>query len=896
MECIKVMYVDSILDKRQNVVKIVERVQGKRVYKEYPCNWTFYYDDPKGKHQTIFRTPVTKFSSLDNKEFQKELKIQANKKIWESDINQVNKTLEQEYKGVDAPELNITFFDIEVDFHPTMGFAPTTDPFNKITAISLYNTWMEQLITLVVPPRTWTIEKANELSETYQNCYMFEDEAEMLDTFLTLIEDADVLSGWNSEGYDIPYTIKRIERILSKNDTRRMCLWDKLPRHREFDKYGKQQFTYDLHGRVHLDSLSLYQQYTYHEMHSYSLDAISEYELGEKKVAYEGSLDQLYNNDFPKFVDYNRQDTMLLKRLDDKLQFIDLANTLAHDNTVLLPSTQGAVAVTEQAIINYAHELNLVVPNKTKSDDSHDMGAAGAFVATPKHGRHKWVGAIDINSLYPSAIRALNMSPETIVAQLRPDYTKEMINKKMASVNGKKGTSFAGAWESEFGSQEYQLVKQKDIGKIIKVDWYDGNVSEHSAAEIHDLVFASGHPWIISANGTIFDTKHKGIVPGILEKWYAERQELQAKKKAATEKEDIVFWDKRQLVKKINLNSLYGAILNKHCRFFVFDIGQSTTLTGRCITKHMSSFVNQAFTGEYNYKGKTIVYGDTDSVYFSAHPSLKDDIENGMEWNEDICIELYNQVAEAVNESFPEYMNEAFHCPYDNGKIIQGGLELIASSGLFIKKKRYGLMIFDDEGTRRDVDGNPGKVKAMGMDLKRSDTPDYMQEFLMELLIDVLTDKTQESIIKKIVEFKSEFNSKPSWEKGTPKRVNNLTKYTALYEKKQKGVTIPGHVAGAIAWNKLRKFNHDNYSAEIHDGAKTIWCKLKNNPLGYKSVGYPIDENNLPAWFKDLPFDDNLMMEATVNKKIDNLLGVLKWDIENETDVSTTINDLFLFE
>lgn len=777
-----------------------------------------------------------------------------------------------------------------------MGFAPTSDPFNKITAISLYNTWMEQLITLVIPPRTWTIDKANELAATYQNCYMFEDEADMLDTFLSLIDDADVLSGWNSEGYDIPYTIKRIERILSKNDTRRMCLWDKLPRHREFEKYGKESFTYDLHGRVHLDSLSLYQQYTYHEMHSYSLDAISEYELGEKKVAYSGSLDELYNNDFPKFVDYNRQDTMLLKKLDDKLQFIDLANTLAHDVTVLLPSTQGAVAVTEQAIINYAHELNLVVPNKTKADESHEMGAAGAYVATPKHGRHKWVGAIDINSLYPSAIRALNMSPETVVAQLRPDYTKAMIAHKMQMVDGKKGRTFAGSWEGEFGSQEYQIVQDKDIGKQIKIDWHDGNVSEHSAAEIHELVYKSGQPWMMSANGTIFDNTHKGIIPGILEKWYAERQELQAKMKTC-EGEERAFWDKRQLVKKINLNSLYGAILNKHCRFFVFDIGQSTTLTGRCITKHMGGFINQSLAGIFDHTGESCIYSDTDSQYFSVWPVVKDEVESGkMAWNEEICIELYNQVSEAVNESFPNYMKEAFNCPQVNGEIIKGGLELIASAGLFIKKKRYGLMIFDDEGTRRDVDGKPGKVKAMGMDLKRSDTPDFMQEFLMKLLIDVLTDKTEESVIERIVEFKHEFNKRPSWEKGTPKRVNNLTKYTALYEERKKGVTIPGHVAAAICWNKLRKFNHDQRSMEIQDGQKTIVCKLKKNPLGYTSVCFPIDENNLPEWFKELPFDDDLMLNTIVNKKVDNLLGVLKWDIEAGTDISTTLHNLFSFE
>ncbi len=889
-------YVSANLDKKKNIVQVVERVDGERVYKDYPCEWSFYYDDPRGKHTSIFQTPVSKFTTYDNKQYQKEIKIQSNKKIWESDINQVHKTLEKEYKGKAAPKLNISFFDIEVDFSPTMGFAPTNDPFNKITAISIWNSWQDALITLVIPPRTWTIEQANELAEKYDNCYMFEDEGEMLDTFLTLIDDCDVISGWNSEGYDIPYTINRVARILSKNDTRRMCLWDKLPKRREFEKFGKEQSTYDLHGRVHLDSLNLYQQYTYHEMHSYSLDAIAEYELGEHKVPYEGSLDRLYNHDFPKFIDYNRQDTMLLKRLDDKLQFIDLANALAHDCTVPLPATQGAVAVTEQAIINYAHELGLVVPNKSKSDDSHDRGAAGAFVATPKKGLHKWIGAIDINSLYPSTIRALNMSPETLVGQLRPDLTNEMISEKMRSKNGKKGSSFAGAWDGVFGSLEYQSVMDKDISQQIHVDWQSGKPTTHSAADIWKLIFDSNQPYALSANGTIFDYTRKGIVPGILEKWYAERQAMQAKLRECTDPEEIAFWDKRQMVKKINLNSLYGAILNKHCRFYVFDIGQSTTLTGRCITRHMSSFTNEAFTGEYDYTGISVAYGDTDSVYFTAYPALKGEIESGkMQWDEDTCIALYNQVAEAVNESFPAYMMEAFHCQHDHGEIIKGGLELIASSGLFIKKKRYGLMIFDDEGTRRDVDGKPGKVKAMGMDLKRSDTPSIVQDFLMELLIDVLTDRTEKSIMDKVVEFKHKFRDMNSWEKGTPKRVNNLTRYTKIYESGERKM-IPGHVRAAIVWNKLRKFNSDNYSMEIVDGMKTIVCKLKDNPLGYKAVGYPIDENNLPDWFKDLPYDDALMMSTIVDKKVENLLGVLNWDIKGQTNINSTFTSLFSFE
>jgi DNA polymerase elongation subunit (family B) len=225
---------------------------------------------------------------------------------------------------------------------------------------------------------------------------LFETEGEMLDTFLNLIEDADVLSGWNSEGFDIPYTVNRVTKVLSKEDTRRFCLWNQYPKKREYEKYGKSAVTYDLIGRVHLDSLELYRKYTYEERHTYRLDAIAEYELGKTKTQYEGTLDQLYNNDFKKFIEYNRNDTMLLEELDSKLKFLDLANTLAHECTVLLQTTMGAVAVTEQAIINEAHRRGLIVPNRIQREPGSEP-AAGAYVAFPKKGIHEWIGSLDIN-------------------------------------------------------------------------------------------------------------------------------------------------------------------------------------------------------------------------------------------------------------------------------------------------------------------------------------------------------------------------------------------------------------------------------------------------------------------------------------------------------------------
>ena len=885
-------YVDALFDRNADILRVVERKEGKRHFTEYPIKYTFYYKDPRGKYKSIYGDPLNRIVSKSTKDFRKELAINNTKQLFESDINPIFQCLSENYLNVDAPKLNVAFFDIETDFDPERGFADPSEPFMPITAISVHLQWMNTLVTLAVPPKTLTMEEAKEQTKEFPNTHLFEKEGDMLKTFLDLIEDADILTGWNSEGYDIPYTVNRVSRVLSKDDTRRFCLWGQLPKKREYEKYGKKAETYDLIGRVHLDSLELYRKYTYEERHTYRLDAIGETEIGEQKTVYEGTLDQLYNNDFKTFIEYNRQDVALLDKLDQKLKFIDLSNELAHANTVLLQTTMGAVAVTEQAIINEAHGRGLQVPNRIKREPGSEP-AAGAYVAFPKKGLHKWIGSMDLNSLYPSVIRALNMDPATIVGQLRPSDTDAMVEEAMTL----QKKSFAGAWEGRFGTLEYDAVMEQRKDVDITVDWENGDEQLMSAAEVYNVIFNSRNPWMLSANGTILTTEFDGVIPGLLKRWYAERKELQAMKGKAIEagnKIEIAFWDKRQLVKKINLNSLYGAILNPGCRFFDKRIGQSTTLTGRQIAKHMSAECNKVITGEYDHVGDAVIYGDTDSVYFSAFPVLKKEIENkDIPWDKESVIKLYDQVAGEVNKTFIEFMSKAFHCPKTRADVIAAGREIVAESGLYITKKRYAALIYDEEGERKDTNDKPGKVKAMGLDLKRSDTPEFMQNFLSELLLMVLTNQTEAEVLKRITEFRTEFKLRPGYEKGSPKRANKIGDYRRKEEKEGKA-NMPGHVRASINWNTLKRMNGDKYSQEIVDGMKVIVCKLKQNPLGYTSVAYPTDELRLPDWFKELPFDNDAMESTIIDNKLSNLIGVLDWDIQS-TLQNNTFGSLFDF-
>ena len=920
-------YVDAFLDKKNDTVQIAERVNGQRILRDVPTSYVFYYEDSAGTHRSIFNHSCKRFAHRSRHKFYAMLneKRDAGRRIFEPDIKPVFRALVDHYSGADAPVLHLGFFDIEVSFDPLRGFAKPNDPFNPITAISLYRSADRKLLTYLLPPATLTWGQAQAIVAGFEDTRLFDTEKALLEAFLADVEDVDCLTGWHSAAYDIPYLINRIRRVVSIEATKQLCLWDQAPSARQYkNKFGMMVDTYDLHGRVHIDYLDLYAKHNQQQRQSYRLDAIGEIEVGETKVPYEGTLEDLYQKDFPKFIAYNRQDVMIMVKIDRKLKFIELANQIAHANGVLLQTTMGSVALVEQAIINEMHAMGRVVPERKHAEEveddllDHDVvgdddeghaPVVGAYVAKPKTGLHDHVGCVDINSLYPSAIRALNMSPETLCGQVRHTETMALIQQRID-----EGTKRAEAWDGLFCTLEVQHMQSRD-STVLTIDFIDHltdivTTREMTGRELRDHIFDPANHLCITANGTIFSTKTEGIIPALLAKWYAERKTMQAKQKEWEEKLKLAesdeakteaagwmdFWNQRQQARKILLNSLYGALLNEALRFYDERLGQSTTLTGRTIVRHMNATINEIVTGEYDYQGDAIVYADTDSCYFSAYTVLKDDPSYAaFDWSRENIIELYDLIADQANETFPSFMAETFHTSMQRGGIIRAGRELVASRGLFIKKKKYAVLMYDKEGMRLDVDGKPGKLKPMGLDLKRSDTPKVMQQFLEQLLMNLLTGVPQKQMFDAIKEFRKTFKSRPGWEKGTPTKVANLAAFASKIEQaNRKGlslntvqhdeklrVTLPWHVKPSLHWNQLCELHGDRYAMRITDSSRIIVCKLRKNPLGMTSVAYPVDEPHLPTWFCELPFDDEAMEETIIDNKITNLVGVLDWDLSH---------------
>lgn len=560
------MYIDAFHDRREDVVRVVERHPSGRKYVDLTPVYTFYIPSDKGTIPAIDGKMVEKKEFRTSRDFNKAIAEYKsyNIPLYESDFSVLYKTLAAVYGSQDVPVPNKVFFDIEADFDEVRGYAPIDDPFNKVTAISMFRSWLDELIVLTIKPDTYTREAAeqiiNDLNVDHRGTvYLCDTEADMLAIFLELLADADILSGWNSECYDIPYLVGRISRILGNEYLKKFCLWGQSPSERETENYGNTIITYDFVGRVHMDYLLLYKKHNPQVKQSYKLDDIGMEVTKERKVPHDETLDQLYKYDYKRFLEYSLQDSWLLKLIDAKLDYINLHIRLAHQETVILKTTMGSVDLIDTSIVNQVHRRGQVCFNKPDKptdeqydyDDDDDDGdqeetfftevqdeqplepkAAGAWVQDPKTGLVSWLAVTDLNSLYPSTLRALNMSTEGIIGQIRHTYTDAYLEEKIQAQRIKSRSKkfkpdWTAAWHGLFGALEYTMV-QNATDDLLTVDFETGETIVCTASNLREVLFADGSQFVLSANGTIFDKSKNGIIPEVLEKWYSERKLMQA--------------------------------------------------------------------------------------------------------------------------------------------------------------------------------------------------------------------------------------------------------------------------------------------------------------------------------------------------------------------------------
>ena len=668
------------------------------------------------------------------------------------------------------------------------------------------------------------------------------NERELLERFLEFwIElKPDVVTGWNTSLFDIPYLYRRIAYLFSEPKARQLSPWGYV-QEKSVMKYGKKNFAYNLLGISSLDYLDLYKKFTYTSQEKYTLGHISYVEGVGEKINYSeyDNLHTLYKENFQKFIEYNIKDVELVMQLEEKMGLIDLALTLAYDAKVNYQDVFSQVRMWDTLIYNHLRKKHLVMPPK---ENQHKFDAyAGAYVKEPVTGFHDWVVSFDLNSLYPHLIMQYNISPETLINENRPD------------IDGKIDVD--------------NLLEQK-----INLD---------SLKEI-DMT--------ITPNDQFFTTKKQGFLPEMMERMYTDRvryktemieaeKDLERKRKEKPESNHreiinrISRYRNLQMAKKIQLNSAYGALGNQWFRFYDVRQAEAVTLSGQLAIRWIEKELNAKFNLIHKTKDESyVIASDTDSVYIRLGELVKIiGIENESKEKIINCLDeiCSKTVEDWIKSSYRELANytNAYQQKMDMAR------EVIADKGIWTAKKRYILNVHDSEGVRY----TEPKLKIMGIEAVKSSTPSACRDKIKEALKIIMTEN-QDTLIQFVNDFKEQFKTLPPEEISFPRSINGLSKYTSSFELIKKGTPI--HVRGAILYNKLLKDNNLlNRYPSIQEGEKIKFMYMKEpNPLRNNIVSFA---SSFPKEFELNNFIDyDLQFEKSFLEPLKIISEKISWKLE----------------
>lgn len=653
----------------------------------------------------------------------------------------------------------------------------------------------------------------------------FKDEVSMLRNFITFWQSdyPDAITGWNTDGFDVPYLINRISRLMGEDNVNRLSPWNIVNSREIHDGFGKRT-AWDIVGIVHLDYLDLYKKFTYNARESYALGFIAQEELGETKLEIEGSFKNAYTNHWDQFVRYNAKDTELITKMENKLKFIELAFTIAYLAKCNIKDVYGPVKTWDVFIYNYLKAKNVVIP----PSDRHSAGEIeGAYVKEPVPGMYGWTISFDFASLYPTIIRQWNMSPEKLIG-----------------------------------------VASMDVAEFISLDeclpeFLDKNVS-------------------VAANGAMFSREEMGIIPEVVKvvvdgRKIAKKQMISLEQKQDDSlKSQIASLNGKQMAFKILANALYGALGNAGFRYYDRRIAEAITLTGQACNKHAEKSMNGYMNKLLKTEGVDyVVYMDTDSAYLNVDPIVKKlYTDKSVEELVLILDKIGHKVQEGPIKASTDKVFEIGNC-FES--LMDMKREAISSKAIWTGKKRYAMMVHNSEG----VDYKPYKLKVMGMDLVKSSTPKKVRKLLKDALI-VIFEKDQVALHKTVADMKKDFMGWDVSEIAFPRGVNDLSKYADKKTTYKKGCPI--HVRAALLYNKLAA--SDTELPQIADGDKIKFAYLMTpNIIGEDIIAFP-SESRLPKTFgldKYIAWDK--MWEKTFIKPLEGITGAMKWTTEKKASL-----------
>jgi DNA polymerase elongation subunit (family B) len=839
------MYQNVFYDKGTKVAHIWDDKEG---HVTFPFEPYAYKKSFNGEYTSLFGDKLEKITYFSRDD----------SSLFESDVPETTRILVDRYTDSDMVSTghNILFFDIEVEMES--GTPDIEKAENEITSIALYFSNTKKYTVLVLD-KDDSVSKTKLDDETVElvSCLT---EKDLLRKFFGMYEQnlPTIVTGWNCDFFDIPYMFNRTKNILGKKTALK---FSPISEH-FFSPYRNRYF---FGGVSILDYLTVYKKFTYTQLPSYALDAVSKKELGRGKVEYEGNLDELKKNDLKKFIEYNITDVELIVELNEKLQFIDLVQGICHVGHVPYEDYVYSSKYLEGAVLTYLKRRNIVAPNKPADRqermaavrESGDEKFIGAYVKDPIVGKYDWIYDLDLTSLYPSIIMSLNISPETKIGKI-------------------------DNWDAE------EYIKNKDKDYIV-----DG---ERVSKELVEKFFKA-YNYSIASNGVLYKTDEKGVIPSILDEWFDKRVEykdLMKKFGKAGDNEKYVFYKQRQLVQKILLNSLYGVLGLPAFRFYDIDNAEAVTLSGQTVIKKTADILNLKYNKEIGTENIDYnIYIDTDSCFFSALPLVKHrfpeiDVNDDEAMTEKIY-DIANESQEFINSFYDIFSKRFFNIDSHRFEIKQ---EMIAKSGMWVAKKRYAQWIIADNGVRVD------KLDVKGLDVVRSSFPKAFQKFMSNLLISILKGASKDEVDNLILEMKKNIHNIDIVDLAKNSSLNNLIKYrgaidVGVINSFNKGT--PAQVKGAIAYNRLLVHYKCPYKyLPFKDGDKLKWIYLKDNPFGIETLAFRGDSD--PTEIKKFIsnyIDRDYMFTSELDNKLHDFYDALKWQLPSAS--SKIINEFFDF-
>ena len=721
----------------------------------------------------------------------------------------------------DREKINVTTIDIEVasdDGFPFVEQAahPVISITMKNNIDNIYYVWG----LYDYDPGRCVIEGVDKIK--YFKC---RDEIDLLLSWLGYWHDPrwcpDIVTGWNTRLFDIPYLVNRIKNTIGGDTYKKMSPWLSVDQ-RDIIIAGRTNIAYELIGIQQLDYWDLFKKfgYKYGQQESYKLDHIAYVVLGENKLSYEehGNLYTLYKHDFQKFIDYNIKDVQLVDRLEEKMGLITLAITMAYRGGVNFSETFGTVQIWDSILYRLLFKEQVVVPPKVmKTKEKYP----GAYVKDPMTGMHEWVVSFDLNSLYPNIIVQYNMSPETIDVRLPGVDVESLLNDKvdLSGINDKA----------------------------------------------------------VSATGQMFRKDHQGVIPRIITQYYDERRRIknrmleaeQEYEKGRTKKleNEIATLHNQQMAIKILMNSLYGALGNNFFRYFDHRVAEAITTSGQLSIKWAERSINEYLNKTLKTDDDYVIAIDTDSLYVNMSTLVKKvNPPDPVKFLDKVASQMIEPVLEKAYKDLADKMHA-----HENR--MEMSREVIADKAVWVAKKRYFMQVHNSEG----VQYAKPKLKVMGVEAVKSSTPQVCRDKFQQIFSVILNDGEQ-ATQKFLREFKREFSSLGPEAVSFPRGISDLDKWqdrNDIYKK-----ACPIHVRGALLYNHyIEKLDLDKQYEQVKNGEKIKFCYLKTpNPIKENIISYSL---NLPKELDLHRFVDyDKMYEKSFVEPIRNILDELGWDVE----------------